>query len=267
MLYDVAFTKNSSDFKIAFEIPFLNDNNNSNNYSEQFEDFLQRLKNTKDFQADLISIKFNLTLKDFDKQFEYVKKSTDVLNNFNKPLILRGCNNEKLDIELLNFLATNVKKQSIIAFAQEANYREIIPTIIETSHKIVLRTPIDINLAKELNILSLDLGLKKDKILIDTDTGGLGYGLDYGYSMMEKVKLEALKGDEMLDFPIISFIGEEVSKAKELKSDSFDDSWGEIDKRVDLWEITAASSIITANANIVVVCNKNTVKTINEVLK
>ena len=267
MLYDVAFTKNSSDFKIAFEIPFLNDNNNSNNYSEQFEDFLQRLKNTKDFQADLISIKFNLTLKDFDKQFEYVKKSTDVLNNFNKPLILRGCNNEKLDIELLNFLATNVKKQSIIAFAQEANYREIIPTIIETSHKIVLRTPIDINLAKELNILSLDLGLKKDKILIDTDTGGLGYGLDYGYSMMEKVKLEALKGDEMLDFPIISFIGEEVSKAKELKSDSFDDNWGEIDKRVDLWEITAASSIIAANANIVVVCKSNTVKTLNEVLK
>ncbi|UKI42319.1 MAG: hypothetical protein L6V95_05060 [Candidatus Melainabacteria bacterium] len=67
MLYDVAFTKKSSDFKIAFEISFFNDNNNSINYSEQFEDFLQRLENTKNIQADLISIKFNLSLKDFDK--------------------------------------------------------------------------------------------------------------------------------------------------------------------------------------------------------
>lgn len=266
MLYDIAFTNNASLVQIAYEMPFLNDNNN-NNYSDKFEDFLQHLENTEDIQSDFISIKFNLTLKDFEKQFEYVKKSADVLNKFNKPLILRGMNNEKFDVKLLNFLATNIKKESIIAFAQESNYREIIPTIIETSHKIVLRTPIDINLAKELNILSLDMGLKKDKILIDTDTGGLGYGLDYGYSMMEKVKIEALKGDKMLDFPIISFIGEEVFKAKELKSDSFDENWGELNNRIDLWEITAASSIIAANANIVVVWNKNTVKTLNEVIK
>lgn len=267
MLYDIAFTNKDLQVQIAYEIPFLNDNNNSNNYYQQFEDFLQRLENTKDIQSDFISIKFNLTLKDFEKQFEYVKKTTDVLNKFNKPLILRGCNNEKLDTKLLNYLAKNIKKESIIAFAQESNYREIIPTIIETSHKIVLRTPIDINLAKELNILSLDMGLKKDKILIDTDTGGLGYGLDYGYSMMEKVKIEALKGDEMLDFPIISFIGEEVYKAKELKSDNFDKNWGDLSKRIDLWEIAAATSIISANANIVVVWNKNTVKTLNEVIK
>lgn len=267
MLYDIAFTNNASQVQIAYEIPFFN-NDTNNNYIEQFDDFINRLKNAEDnVNADFIAIKFNLTLKDFEQQFEYIKKTVEILNSMTKPLILRGMNNEKFDIQLLNFLANNVKKTSIIAFAQETNYRDIIPTIINTKHKIVLRTPIDINLAKELNILSLDMGLPKDKILIDTDTGGLGYGLDYGYSMIEKVKLEALKGDEMLDFPIISFIGEEVYKAKELKSDNFDKNWGDLSKRIDLWEIAAASSIIAANANIVVVWNKNTVETLNEVLK
>ena len=84
---------------------------------------------------------------------------------------------------------------------------------------------------------------------------------------MEKVKLEALKGDEMLNFPIISFIGEEVFKAKELKFNSFDENWGKLNNRIDLWEITAATSIIAANANIVVVWNINTVNTLNEVIK
>ncbi|OLA09749.1 MAG: hypothetical protein BHW12_03610 [Coprobacillus sp. 28_7] len=266
MLYDIAFTNKASQAQIAYEIPFFIQNDNINN--NFFENFETRLKEASEIESDLLSIKFNLTLKNFEKQIDYVQKSIDIINEKAcKPLILRGMNNEKLDIKLLNFLAKNIQKASIIAFAQEANYREIIPTIINTNHKIVLRTPIDINLAKELNILTLDMGLPKDRILIDTDTGGLGYGLDYGYSMMEKVKIEALKGDKMLDFPIISFIGEEVFKAKELKSDSFDNNWGELNKRIDLWEITAATSIIAANANIVVVWNKNTVKTLNEVIK
>ncbi len=269
MLQDIAFFNKSQKINIAYEIPFFNkDDDIYYNTNSFLDNFKIRFKKALNVKSDILSIKFNLSLKDFESQFNLVKKATTIINeNTDKPLILRGMNNESYDIDLLNFLAQNIKKESIIAFAQESNYRDIIPTIIKTAHKIVLRTPIDINLAKELNILSINMGLPKDRIIIDTDTGGLGYGFDYGYSMMEKVKLEALKGDEMLNFPIISFIGEEVFKAKELKSNSFDENWGKLNNRIDLWEITAATSIIAANANIVVVWNINTVNTLNEVIK
>ncbi len=270
MLFDIAFTKKAKDFKIAYEIPLFTKketNISEENFDEIFENFKFRIINAIDIKSSFLALKFNLSVKDFEKQFKYIQKSIDFLNSIDKPLILCGMNNDKLDVKLLNYFSSNIKKPSIIAFAQESNYREIIPSIIKSEHKIVLRTPIDINLAKELNILSLDMGLKNDKIIIDTDTGGLGYGLDYGYSMMEKIRIEALKGDKMLDFPIISFIGEEVFKAKELKTNNYNENWGQLDKRIDLWEIAAASSIIAANANIIVVCNQNTVKTLNEVLK
>ncbi len=65
----------------------------------------------------------------------------------------------------------------IISFADETNYKTIVPYVISGNHYIVLKSPIDINLAKELNILSVDLGLAKNRIIMNTDIGGLGYGL------------------------------------------------------------------------------------------
>ncbi len=64
--------------------------------------------------------------------------------------------------------------------ADETNYKELVPAAIKSGKQLVLRTPIDINLAKELNILSLDLGLPAEQILIDTDIGGLGDGARVG---------------------------------------------------------------------------------------
>ncbi len=63
-----------------------------------------------------------------------------------------------------------------------------MPPVVKGGHILAIRTPIDINLAKEMNILTSDMGLSLDKILIDTDMGGLGYGLEYGYSIMERIK-------------------------------------------------------------------------------
>ena len=126
----------------------------------------------------------------------------------------------------------------------------------------MLRSPIDINLAKELNILAIDKGMSPDKILIDPDTGGLGYGLDYGYSIVEKIRLAAFDGDEMLNMPIIVFIGEESYRAKEAKSDTFDKNWGNFENRSAMWEISGAVSMISAGANIVVLQNPKSVKAI-----
>ncbi len=124
--------------------------------------------------------------------------------------------------------------------ADEKNYKELVPAAVKSGKKLVLRTPIDINLAKELNILAMELGLKQSQILVDTDIGGLGYGLEYGYSMIEKVKLS---DDKYLQSPVISFVVEETLKTKEAKTDA----------RYALFaEITAATAVAAAGADIVV---------------
>ena len=181
-------------------------------------------------------------------------------------MILRGANNNSIDVKLIPVLAQNAPKESIIAFADEETYEQIVPYVTKYNHILVLRTPIDINLAKELNILSIDKGMRPERILIDPDMGGLGYGLDYGYSIIEKIKQAAFDGDTMLNMPIIAFIGEESYRAKEAKTDSFEKNWGDYQERSSMWEISGASAMISAGADIVVLWNPDSIKVLKGII-
>ncbi|GBF22601.1 acetyl-CoA decarbonylase/synthase complex subunit delta [Candidatus Gastranaerophilus sp. (ex Termes propinquus)] len=190
---------------------------------------------------------------------EIVKRAT-------VPLIIRGAGQKQLDEALLPRLipCLNTEYAHIVAAAQDLNYKTIVPLVVGTSLKLVLRTPIDINLTKELNILSTDLGLRAENILIDPGMGCVGYGLDYGYSIIERIKLAAAAGDSMLDMPIIVFAGEESFKAKEAKSEDFSASWGDLDTRSISWEITTATALMCAGADTIVVWHPKTIETLRQ---
>lgn len=225
------------------------------------ENILNELREEKN--ADIISIKFDINDENIEEKLSSIKdflKSLDKL--ISKPLILRGANNNDIDKKLIPILAEFAPKESIIAFADDNTFEQIVPVTAKHNHILVLRSPIDINLAKELNILSIDKGMSPDRILIDPDMGGLGYGLDYGYSIIEKIRQAAFEGDTMLNMPIIAFIGEESYRAKEAKSDTFSKDWGKFEERSVMWEISGASAIISAGADIVVLRNKKSVDAI-----
>lgn len=254
---------NSSKPLLALEIPFNKDNFYPEYFGFDNNDFYKNLKLAIDCGADLISVKFNA---EEDAINELAAEIPDIIKNIekisNKPMIYRGANNTQIDKILLPLIATSAKKQSIIAFADEFSYEDIVPAVINGNHSVVLRTPIDINLAKELNILSIDKKLSADRILIDPDMGGLGYGLEYGYSIVEKIRQAGFDGDNMLNMPIIAFIGEETYKAKEAKSDKFDSCWGDFTERSAMWEIAAASAMICAGVNLLVLWNPQSIKTL-----
>ena len=254
--------------RVALEIPYIIDAS----YPQVLRDYwgssdlkiiLKKLKSDFDF----LSIKFNIDEfilnNDIEKIIGFVKFLN---NNIDTPLIIRGANNTEIDRRLLPILSDTVRKNSVIAFADEFTYEAIIPSVIKNQHTLVLRSPIDINLAKELNILSLDKGLSQNKILIDPDMGGLGYGIEYGYSIIERIKQAASEGDKMLDMPIIGFIGEETYRAKEAKSDKFNENWGNYTERARLWELSAASAIAAAGADIIVLWHPENVKVLKETL-
>ena len=179
---------------------------------------------------------------------------------------IRGANNKKVDKVLLPKIAKAAPKRTIIAFADDVTYPEIAKECAKHGHILVLRSPIDINLAKELNILAKEEGMKLENILIDPDMGSLGYGIDYGYSIVEKIRQCAFEGDDLLNLPIIVFAGEEAFKAKEAKSDNADKNWGEYEQRAIMWEISTAVPMISAGANIVVLWHPASIASIKGVL-
>ena len=157
-----------------------------------------------DFQRqqgyDILSLKFNAQDTAEIPEAKNILKS--LLPRITAPLMINGANNDNIDRELLPELMSVLDRECIISPANENTYKDIVPAVIKGGHRLVLKSPIDINLCKELNILASDMGLPLDKIIIDTDIGGLGYGFEYGYSIMEKIKLE---DDEYLNMPLISF--------------------------------------------------------------
>ena len=254
---------------VALEIPYNIDEGYPDIIKEKWQgkSLPQILEEADNSNADIISIKFNISENSLNEKTSEIK---DFLKNtaskIKKPLILRGANNNSIDVKLIPVLAQNAPKESIIAFADEETYEQIVPYVTKYNHILVLRTPIDINLAKELNILSIDKGMRPERILIDPDMGGLGYGLDYGYSIIEKIKQAAFDGDTMLNMPIIAFIGEESYRAKEAKTDSFEKNWGDYQERSSMWEISGASAMISAGADIVVLWNPESIKVLKGII-
>lgn len=205
--------------------------------------------------CDILGLRFNIT------DIQETQEAVALLNNLQpfikKTLMIRGTNNDTIDNILLPELIKNLKTKCIIASANDNTYKNIVPEVIRGGHKIVLRSPIDINLCKELNILSSDLGLPLDKILIDTDIGGLGYGLEYGYSIMEKIKLEGINGDEYLNMPLISFVCEESLKTKKAK---------ENEDAAIMIEIASVSAVLASGADLIVIKHPETLKTMRELV-
>jgi CO dehydrogenase/acetyl-CoA synthase delta subunit len=117
---------------------------------------------------------------------------------------------------------------------------------------MVAASPIDVNLAKQLNILLENLGVSLDSVLIDPSIGALGYGIEYTYSVMERIRLAALtQKDEKLQVPFICNLGREVWKAKECRLPS-DEMIGDQETRGILMEAITASCMLMAGGELMI---------------
>lgn len=216
-------------------------------------------------KSDFLAVKFNLTEEDIKDGFEkYVEILKEIEKETTKPLIITGSENDEIDEIILPEIIKVLEKPAIVGSVNEKTFKKIIPHC--KKHFVIARTPIDINLAKELNILISDVDFSLDKIIIDTTIGALGYGLDYAYSVIERIKQAAFDGDEYLNMPIIAFVGDEVWKTKETKSQDYSQSWGILEERAIIWEISTGAAIMSAGANIVVVRHPKTLSTLDKLI-
>ncbi len=132
------------------------------------------------------------------------------------PLIVWGCANDEKDADTLRRVAELCAgKNLVIGPVGEKNYKQIGAGAIAYKHTLAASSPIDVNLAKQLNVLLGNLGVPDGQILVDPTTGGLGYGIEYTYSVMERDRMAALtQQDERLQFPIICNLAKRSGRPK-----------------------------------------------------
>jgi len=129
------------------------------------------------------------------------------------------------------------------------------------------KTPMDVNLSKQLVILIHDMGLPLERILIDPTTGALGYGIEYGYSVMERLRLAALQGDSMTQQPLIVTPGEEGWKVKEAKvGEGVPAAWGDWNRRALGWEALTANALVYAGGDLIVLRHPDTLRRLRGVV-
>jgi len=214
--------------------------------------------------ADLIQLSLSLTNKDGEPNSPDSAVATvqSVLKATGLPLIVIGPGQAEADNNLLVPIAEATKgERLVLGICEDKNYRTIVATAMANGHLVTARTPMDVNLAKQLNILISDMGMPLDCILMDPTTGALGYGIEYGYSAMERLRLAALQGDSMTQFPMIVTPGFEAWKTKEAKvGDGVPESWGDWLNRAIHWETLTSMTLLEAGADILVLRHPESLK-------
>lgn len=186
------------------------------------------------------------------------------------PLIVYGTSNMEKDAEVLKAVAEACEGFNlIIGPVQDKNYKPIGAAALAYKHTIVANSPIDVNLAKQLNILLGQLGVKDSQILVDPTTGGLGYGMEYSYSVMERDRMAALtQEDEKLQLPIFNYLGQEVWKVKECKLTNEEaPNLGDQTKRGILMEAITAVSLLLAGGDLLVMRHPEAVKMTKSIIQ
>ena len=204
---------------------------------------------------------------------EAVATVKKVLGATGLPLIVMGPGQAEKDNEVLVAAAEAAQGERVaLGVCEDKNYRTIVAAALAHDQLVVASSPIDVNLAKQLNILISDMRLGPDRIIMDSTTGALGYGLEYSYSVMERLRMAALTGDDMTQQPIICTAGEEAWRAKETKvSEGVPETWGDWARRSILWEIMTATALMQAGADIIVLRHPESIghvrKTVDSLMK
>jgi len=194
-------------------------------------------KKAEEIGADLIMLKLRGTDSSGAETTaaQAVAVAKAVLEATGLPLIVRGPGQAERDNELLVAVAEAASGERIaLGLCEDKNYRTIVAAALAHNQLVIASSPIDVNLAKQLNILISDMALPLERVLMDPTTGALGYGLEYSFSVMERLRLAALQGDSMTQQPMICFVG-----------------WGDWYKRAVMWEATTAISLLNAGADII----------------
>lgn len=230
-------------------------------FKEELSNPIKWAEKCEGLGADFISLYLMSTdpiIKDASAA-EAAALAKEVAAAINVPLIVYGSGDEKKDAEVLPQVAEKCEGENLLLGpVLKENYETVGKAILECGHRLIAQTPLDINLLKELNV-KLCKFFPAERIVIDPVSSGLGYGLEYSFSLMERVKqLGVITKDPMTQMPIIANLGGECWKTKQAK---------ENEKQGLLWEGITALSYLLSGANILILRHPKALSLVKETME
>jgi acetyl-CoA decarbonylase/synthase complex subunit delta len=176
-----------------------------------------------------------------------------VLEAVDVPLIILGCGHPDKDNDIWPRITEAARgERCLVGVAVPENYKTLVVACLADGHSILAEGPIDVNIQKQLTILITAMGLPAERVVLHPGTASLGYGLEYEYSIMERIRQAGLQGDRMLAQPVMTIVGEEAWRAKEARLDgSAMSGWGVAELRGPAWEAATAAAFLLAGTDIV----------------
>lgn len=228
------------------------------NYCGDLVNNIQEWAKTADetYGADMIRLYLTSTRQRNFSDIPAVGKAVEtVLSATSLPLIIEGSNEPKIDSEVFQRCGEVAQGERLLLGTAEASrYRSIAAAALAYNHSLIAQSPIDVNLAKQLNILLREIGVQRDHIVIDPYTGTLGYGFEYSYSAMERIRFSALKGDTDLAMPMICSATDTLTIKEVREAES-----AVQDEMAATWEFYSGLAAAIAGAEIVCVRHPETV--------
>ncbi|MDI3536529.1 MAG: acetyl-CoA decarbonylase/synthase, complex subunit delta [Eubacteriaceae bacterium] len=182
------------------------------------------------------------------------------------PLVVQGCNNAEKDAKLLEEVAKALEGKNVVLFsAVEDSYKTVgAAGGMAYGQKVGAESSVDINLAKQLNILLTQLGVKGQDIIMDVGTAAVGYGFEYVASTMDRIRLAALgQNDDTLQMPIMTDVSSSSWGVKEaVVVEEEVPEWGSLEARGIGMEVSTAASCVVGGSNAVIVRHPESAKTI-----
>jgi len=194
-----------------------------------------------------------------------VKKVADAID---VPLIVWGTANHDKDTDVLRLVAEVCQgKDLIIGPAEEGDHKKIGAAAIGYHHTVIASTPIDINLAKQLNILLGNLGVPDEMLVMDPTVSCIGYGIEYCYSVMERMRMAGLtQQDDKLQYPLVCNISKEAWKTKEVHLADDELNMGDARKRGILLEAMSAAVLLMAGGDVMIMRHPEAIKLVREII-
>ena len=187
------------------------------------------------------------------------------------PLVVCGSKNAEKDSELLGKAAEAVQgKNALILAAKEENYKSVGAAAgLAYNQKVGAESSVDINLAKQLNVLLGQLGVKPESVVMNVGTAAAGYGYEYVASTMQRIKAAALsQNDAQLQMPIITPVASETWATKEATQAEADSpEWGSMERRGIDMEVETASADLACGSDAVILKHPVSVATVSKLIK
>lgn len=260
---------------IAMEVQDIKPDNWPATLTQYFDDVMDNpvawaQKCVNEYNADALNIYLIGTDPNGENRSsaDAAKDAAAIIEAVDVPIIVWGCGNNEKDTDTLREVTSIIgDKKVCLAPLEDANYRAIGATAMAFQHPMVAASPIDVNLAKQLNILLENLGVNLETVLMDPSIGALGYGIEYTYSVMERIRIAALtQKDEKLQVPIICNLGREVWKTKEVGLAS-DDVLGDQERRGIMMEAMTASCMMVAGGEVLIMRHPKAINMTKSLIK